>query len=304
MSFSFNPRSIFILCAYIVATSVFLIFGFMLVMALPVFKLAGLSFFTTSTWDYATHQYGILDLIVCTLFLTVMTLIMVTPLGILTAVYLSDYAPPKIASALRSLIELLVGIPSVVFGIFGFLVLNEFFAVTLKPAIAGTLGFIPLFRNTSPDTGTGYLLAASVLTMMTLPTIVALSQESLRMVPYSYREGSFALGATKWETIRNVVIPAGMSGIITSVVLAAMRAMGETMAVVMLIGGAKHIPTSILDIGNTLTTKILIDSGYYLSLPESRSALFAIAITLFMMEVLFVAAIRLISNRFKENTVS
>jgi phosphate transport system permease protein len=130
---------------------------------------------------------------------------------------------------------------------------------------------------------------------MILPTIVAISQESLRSIPDSYREASLSLGATRWQTIKKVVIPAALSGIITGCILGMMRAMGETMAVVMVMGNSQHIPTSIFDTGFAMTSKILSDIGYYFSQPEPRSALFGIAVVLFLIEMGFVALARAIS---------
>ena len=189
-----------------------------------------------------------------------------------------------------------------VYGLFGFLLIEPLFQTIVKPQIGALLGFLPGFRNLSPNTGSGYLLAACVLGIMILPTIISLSHESLRAVPAGYREASLALGATRWETIRYVMIPAGASGIISSIVLGIMRAMGETMAVVMLVGGTMHVPGGLLDVGFTLTAKILSDSSYYLIFPESRSAIFAMAIVLFMIEVFFVGLIRLASKRIAENS--
>ena len=297
MKISLDPRWLFLLCASAVVLAVTLIFGFILVTALPVIQMSGLNLIFGTVWDYNTHQYGMLTLITGTFFLAVLTLAIAAPIGILTAIYLSEYAQPALERTLRPLIELLVGIPSVVYGIFGFFLLEPVFQAVINPGIGSLLGFVPWFRNVSPNTGTGYLLAATVLSIMILPTVIALSHESLRAVPREYREGSFALGATHWETIKNIVIPAGASGIITSIVMGAMRAMGETMAVVMLIGGTMHVPTSILDQGYTITARILSDSSYYLMFPETRSAIFAMAIVLFAMEICFVALIRLVSKR-------
>jgi phosphate transport system permease protein len=297
-----DPKWLFFICASSVIISVVMIFGFILLTALPVIQLSGLNLIFGTTWDYNTHQYGMQTLITGSVFLTVLTLIFAAPVGILAAIYLAEYAHPALERTFRTLIELLVGIPSVVYGIFGFLLLEPIFQSFVKPEIGSLLGFIPVFRNVTPSTGSGYLLAATVLAVMVLPTIISLSHESLRAVPYGYREASLALGATRWETIRHVMIPAGASGIISSIVLAVMRAMGETMAVAMLIGGSMHSPVSVLDEGFTLTFKILSDSSYYLIYPESRSAIFAMALVLFIIEIFFVALIRLASRRISEST--
>jgi phosphate transport system permease protein len=300
MKRSFNPKWLFILCAFSVVISVLLIFGFILVTAWPVIQISGLYLILGSSWNYNTHQYGMFTFIIGTILLAILTLVLAVPVGLLTAIYLAEYASTRIENTLRSLIELLVGIPSVVYGIFGFFVLERFFRDSVNPGVNAVLGFIPFFHNLNPDTGEGFLLSASVLAIMTLPTIVSLSHESLKSVPATYREASLALGATRWETIRYVMIPAGISGILTSIVLGAMRAMGETMAVIMLIGGSQQLPRSILDTGVTLTAKILGDSSYYLTLPEGRSGIFAMAMVLFAIEIFFVALIRVVNRRFRQ----
>jgi phosphate transport system permease protein len=255
----------------------------------------GFGFITGTVWDYDTHQYGSLIFIAGTLILTTVTMALVVPIGVLTAIYLAEWAPAPVEKVLRPAIELLVGIPSVVFGIFGFFVLRKYFESYLNPFISSTFGWIPIFRDTQHGSGVGILLAATILAVMTLPTIVALSQEALRSVPKEHREASLALGATKWETIRRVVLPSAFSGIVTSVILAMMRTAGETMAVVMVIGNSARIPGSVFDTGYTLTSKILNDIGYYLAEPEPRSALFAIALVLFMIEIGMVALVRAFS---------
>lgn len=295
----FDPKWLFIFCASSVVISVLLIFSFIFITAWPVIHQSGLYLILGTVWNYDTHQYGMFTFIIGTGLLAIMTLILSVPIGLFTAIYLAEYANPGIEKTLRTLIELLVGIPSVVYGIFGFFILRDLFQETVNPGINSIFGFIPLFQNVVPNYGGGYLLAAAVLAIMTLPTIVAISAESLKSVPGTYREASLALGATRWETIRYITIPAGISGIITSIILAAMRAMGETMAVVMLIGQSQHFPRSILDTGVTLTTKILSDSSYYLTLPEGRSAIFALAVVLFLIEIFFVVIIRFVSKNLQ-----
>ena len=237
--------------------------------------------------------------LVNTILLTLLTIVIACPIGLLTAIYLSEWAPPSVERVMRPAIELLVGIPSVVFGIFGYFILRSFFVDDLNPFLITFFGWIP-FIGHNIGTGESMLLAATILTIMVLPTIVALSQEAIKAVPAEFREGSFALGATKWETIRFVVLPAALSGIITSVVIAIMRAMGETMAVVMVIGNSPQIPGSILDMGYVMTSKILNDIGYYIVDQEPRSALFGLAAAIFLIEIVMVGIIRYVSNRMRE----
>jgi len=289
------PQYVFLACGLITAALVIIVFGFILLTAAPVLQKERISFITGTIWDYETHQYGILIFIIGTIYLTVVTMALAIPLGVFTAIFLAEWAPAWLEKIIRPLLDLLVGIPSVVYGLFGYFVLEGIFRNTIDPAISNTLGFIPIFHDTDPESGLGILLGATILTLMILPTIAALSQESIRSIPDSYREASLALGATRWQTIKKVVIPAAMPGIVTACILGMMRAMGETMAVVMVMGNSQHIPTSILDTGFAMTSKILSDIGYYFSQPEPRAALFGIAVVLFLMEMGFVALARAIS---------
>lgn len=268
------PGTLALISAIVLMATVFLIIFYIFLIAAPVFGMEGIGFITGTVWNYQTHEYGILIFIAGTLILTLMTMIIACPIGVLSAIYLAEWAPAWVSTSLRTAIELLVGIPSVVYGIFGFFV--------LKPYI--------------PE---GLLLASVILMVMVLPTIVALSQEAILSVPIDHREGSYALGATKWETIKKVVLPGAFSGILTAVILAMMRAVGETMAIVMLLGNSMHIPGSITDTGYAMTSKILNDMGYYLIEFEPRSALFGIAAVLFCIEILMVASIRAFGHLVK-----
>ena len=185
-----------------------------------------------------------------------------------------------------------------VYGIFGFFVLRGYFTDFINPFIGKNLGFIPLFQLNS-SIGLGIPLAGTVLAIMILPTLVALSREAMRGVPAELREGSAALGTTSWETIWHLILPASLSGIVTGLILGIMRAMGETMAIVMVVGNTGSLPTSFLDPGMPMTAKILLDAGYYVYEPEGRSALFAIGAVLMVMEVGFVMAIHLVNTRLK-----
>lgn len=291
-----TPRYACLACALITAALVILLFSFLLLTAAPVLQKEGFSFITGTVWDYETHQYGILVFIAGTIYLTVVTMILAIPLGVFTAIFLAEWAPAWMERIIRPLLNLLVGIPSVVYGIFGFFVLERIFRSTIDPLLSNSLGFIPLFADPDPGNSLGLLLGAFILTMMILPTIAAISQESIRSIPDCYREASLALGATKWQTIKKIVIPAALPGIATGCVLGMMRAMGETMAVVMVMGNSQHIPTSIFDTGCVMTTKIYTDIGYYFSQPEPRAALFGIAVVLFLVEIGFVAIARAISR--------
>jgi phosphate transport system permease protein len=290
-------QKFFLSCAVITGGLTLFIIGFIFYIASPVLVSEGFSFITGSVWDYSTGTYGIFPFIVGTLLLTAVTLAIAVPVGVLTAIYLAEWAPRWLEGILRPLIELLVGIPSVVYGIFGFFILQRFFADYINPVISGTLGrFSSFFVDPDPGCGTGVFLASTVLAVMILPTIIAISQEAMQAVHAEHREASLALGATKWETIKWVVIPIAFPGIVTAIILGMMRAMGETMAVVMLIGNTAIIPGSIMDTGYAMTSKILNDLGYYGAIPEYRSALYGIAAVLFIMEIALVAGARWIAR--------
>ncbi len=291
-------KNLFLFCALATVVTVFSVILFILINAAPVFLQYGFGFIFGTTWDYPTHQYGAWPLITGTLLLTAVTMVISVPVGIATAVFLSEWAPPWLDRSLSTLIELLVGIPSVVFGILGFFVFRDFFRYGINPFIANNLGFISFFQAGSTD-GFGIPIASFVLSLMILPTIIALSTEAMRSVPAEQREASAALGATDWETIRDLILPSAVPGITTGVILGTMRAMGETMAVVMLAGGAYGVPTSVLDSVLPLTAKILIDLENYIAEPEPRSALFALGVLLMAVEIGFVLAIHIITDKMK-----
>lgn len=292
------PALTFLFAASFSAIFFILIIGFLVFTAAPVLQMEGLNFITGTVWDYETHQYGIFLYLVGTIITTLVTVLIAVPAGVCTAIYLAEWASSGIREGMKSAIELLVGIPSVVYGIFGYFILSDIFRDYIDPAINSMLGFIPIFRNVNPGSGSNILLASTVLTIMILPIIVVLSYDAMRAVPAEMREASLALGATKWDTIKRVVLPAAFTSIVTATILGMMRAMGETMAVVMLSGNSAHIPVSILDSTYMMTSKILNDIGFYSAAPEPRSALYAIAVVLLLLEIFFVGLTRLICSQF------
>lgn len=292
-----TPHFLFLGCGLVTVFVVVFLFSFILYMAYPVFKSQGIYFLLGSEWSYNRHIYGIRTFLMGTLIITAVTLIMAVPVGVFTAIYLAEFASERVVSFMRPLVELLVGIPSVVYGIFGFSVLSKLYGNHLYPFVSSHLGFISIFYDPGGYSGLGVFLASSVLSVMILPTIIAVSEDSIRAVPYEFKEASFAVGATHWETIKCVVVPAAWSGILTSVVLGTMRAMGETMAISMLIGCCIKVPGSIFDVGYAMTSKILNDAGEHMATPESRSALFAMSAVLFSMEILLVGLARKLGGR-------
>ncbi len=291
------PHLLLLTCVLATAAITLFFVGFIFHTALPVFESEGLGFITGTRWSYTDQVYGIRIFIIGTLVMTAVTIALAVPVSVFTAIFLSEFAPSRVAGIMRPMVELLVGIPSVVYGIFGLFVLEDIFQDKIDPFLSGTLGFVPFFHDPSPNSGTGILLASTILAVMILPTIIALSEDAMRAVPFEYKEASFALGATHWETIRKVVLPTASGGILAATILGMMRAMGETMAIVMLLGNCAHIPSSVLDTGYAMTSKILNDIGYYVAMDEPRSALFGIAAVLFAIEIIFVAVARKIGGK-------
>jgi phosphate transport system permease protein len=292
------PHLLLLTCVLATAAITIFFIAFIFHTALPIFESEGLGFITGTRWSYSESVYGIRIFIIGTLMMTGVALLLAVPVSVFTAVFLSEFAPSRVAGIMRPMVELLVGIPSVVYGIFGFFVLENIFQHHIDPLLSGTLGlFIPFFHDPYPNTGIGILLASTILAVMILPTIIALSEDAMRAVPFEYKEASFALGATHWETIRKVVLPTASGGILAATILGMMRAMGETMAIVMLLGNCQKIPSSVLDTGYAMTSMILNNIGSCIGMGEARSALFGIAAVLFAMEILFVAAARKIGSR-------
>ncbi|MDN5309672.1 MAG: phosphate transport system permease protein [Methanolobus sp.] len=283
-------------CAVFTAALTIFFVVFIFYIAMPAFQSQGLYFLYGDVWSYSQEIFGIRTFIMGTIVLTIVTMTIAFPVSLFTAIFLAEYAPRMVVSILRPMIELLVGIPSVVYGIFGLFVLEDVFEHIINPFLDSYLGFIPFFVNYSQN-GQGVLLASTVLAIMILPTIITITEDSLRSVSHAHREASFALGANQWQTIKKVVLPTAFRGIILGAVLGMMRAMGETMAIVMLLGSIPKVPGSVLDVGYAMTSKILNDIGYHMIDDASRSALFGIAAVLFLMEIIVVGVARKIGGR-------
>lgn len=241
-----------------------LIIIFVFKAGIPLIYKVGLREFLIGTaWSPTQGEFGILAMIVGTLEVTFGALLIGVPLSLLTAIHLSEFATQSTKSVMKPLIELLAAIPSVVFGFLGVVIL------------------VPFIRETFGGTGFSVLSAATVLGVMILPTIISISFDSLQAVPQAYREGALALGATPWQMVVRVIVPAARSGIITAIVLGMGRAMGETMAVIMVAGNAVVIPTSPLHPCRTLTSNIALEMAY--ASGDHQKALFATGVVLFVM---------------------
>ena len=214
----------------------------------------GLAFITGEVWDPVAGIYGALPFIVGTVLSSLLAIAIAAPIGIFTAIYLSELAPGRLATPLTFMIELLAAIPSVVIGLWGVFILAPFLRGTVEAWIVSVFGWIPFLGG--PTYGIGLFSAGVILTIMVLPTVVTISREVIQAVPGSQREAMFALGATRWETIRRAVVPYARSGIIGAVILGLGRALGETMAVTMIIGNKDAIPISLFDQTQTIASKI------------------------------------------------
>lgn len=259
-------------CASVLAVALICIFLF--ANGIPAMKEIGFgNFLSGVTWRPNNDVYGILPMIVGSLYVTAGAIIIGVPIGILTAVFMAFYCPKRIYKPLKAATELLAGIPSVVYGFFGL--------VVLVPAIrtfAKDLQHAGLIR--SAGNGSSILTASLLLGMMILPTIIGLTESSLRAVPTQYYEGAVALGATHERAIFRVVVPAAKSGVIAALVLGVGRAIGETMAVIMVAGNQARMPGSIFKGVRTLTANIVIEMGYAAGL--HREALIATGVVLFV----------------------
>ncbi|MDD2497527.1 MAG: phosphate ABC transporter permease subunit PstC [Desulfitobacteriaceae bacterium] len=245
---------------------------------LPVMDKYGVfNFIFGNTWNPTKQVYGIYPMIIGTIVVTLGSLIMGVPLGVATAIFLAEIAPGKIGRLFRPGIELLAGIPSVVYGLFGMVYVKNLILYLEREVLGNVL-------PTEYQWGYSILTASIILAVMILPTIINISEDAIRSVPLEYREGSLALGATHWQTIYRVLLPAARSGILASVVLGMGRALGETMAVIMVAGNTVALPRlSILGVFapvRTLTGNIALEMGY--AGPEHQQALFATGIVLFI----------------------
>jgi phosphate transport system permease protein len=226
------------------------ILGEILVKAFPAIQRFGLGFLTGIQWSPNREVFGILPVILGTVESSLLALALALPLGLAIALFLSeDFLPSSVRQMIRFVVELLAAIPSVVYGLWGIFVIIPI-VQSLGGMIAKHLGFIPFFQG--PAYGNSLLTASLVLTLMVLPTITAISRTALVAVPKTLREGAYALGATRWEAILGVIIPTAAPGIVASTILAFGRAMGETMAVAMLIGNSQRLSWSLLSPSNTL----------------------------------------------------
>ncbi|MCI3029052.1 MAG: phosphate ABC transporter permease subunit PstC [Desemzia incerta] len=258
-------QGVFLISALLSVLSIILIIIFMFAGGVPFMLEYGIAdFLFGDRWSPSNTpaSFGILPMILGSIFVTLGAIVIGVPIGILTAVFMAEFCPPKLHRWLKPAVNLMAAIPSIVYG---------FFALQL---------IVPIMRNFSGGTGMNMLTAMILLGVMILPTVIGLSESSLRSVPRSYYTGSMALGATHERTVMKVIMPAAKSGIISSIILGVGRAIGETMAVVLIAGNQPIIPQSITSGVRTLTTNIVLEMAY--AAGEHREALIATGVVLFV----------------------
>lgn len=273
-------KLLFFGAALVSVAAVILICVFLFASGIPAIREVGLFKFLLGTkWKPSNNLYGILPMIVGSLYVTAGALLFGVPIGILTAVFMARFCPRKIYTPLKSAVNLMAGIPSVVYGFFGLVVL------------------VPFIRETFGGRGMSVLTASVLLGLMILPTIISVSETSIRAVPESYYEGGLALGASHERSVFFTVLPAAKSGIFAGVVLGIGRAVGETMAVMMVAGNQAVIPSSVLSGVRTLTTNIVLEMGYSTDL--HREMLIGTAVVLFIFILMINLSLSLFKRRVK-----
>jgi phosphate transport system permease protein len=279
-------KKVFALFAFLSVLILALIVFFLFQEGIPVFKQISLSDFIFGANWYPTYdppEYGIWPLIVGSLLVTLFACLIAVPLGVLSAIYVSEIAPASVKEVLKAVIELLAGLPSVVLGFFGMVIIAPWMQETFN---------LP--------TGLNIVNASVMLAIMAIPTISSISEDAIYAVPREFKEASYALGATQFETIVKVIIPTALSGISTAVILGMSRAIGETMVVLMVAGGAAAIPESIFDSVRPMPASIAAEMGEAPFRSGHYHALFATGIILFFMTLFFNLIADYISNKFKE----
>lgn len=269
---------LFLLAAGFSIFAVVMICLFLFANGIPAMHKIGLTNFLFGTkWKPGNELFGIFPMIVGSLYITAGAILFGVPIGLMTAIFLSRFCPKKLHKIIKPAIDLLAGIPSVVYGFFGLMVI------------------VPFVRDTFGGTGSSILTASLLLGMMILPTIISVSESALNVVPQNYYEGSRALGATHERAVFKTVLPAAKSGILAGIILGVGRAIGETMAVIMVAGNQARLTNSVLKGIRTLTANIVIEMGYATDL--HREALIATGVVLFVFILIINLAFNLVKKR-------
>ena len=247
--------------------------------SLPIVRDYGIfNFIFGLNWSPDNNEFGVFPMIIGTLLITIISLFISAPLALSCGIFLEEIAPVKLKLLFKPVIQTLVGIPSVIYGFFGLMVLS------------------PLIRNTFGGSGFSIITASIILALMVLPTIISITQDSIKGVPNEYKEASLALGSTKWQCIKKIILPTALPGIITALILGFTRAIGETLAVLMLIGNVSQIPDSLLSPARTLTSNIALEMGYATNI--HYNALFMTSSVLFVIIIIFMLFLTFIQSKY------
>ncbi|WP_312432964.1 phosphate ABC transporter permease subunit PstC [Lacrimispora sp.] len=269
---------VFLLIALSTLSVLALITVFIFIKGIPIIAKVGIiNFVFGMKWAPSQGAYGIFPMIVGSVSVTLGAAILGVPIAICCSIFLAEFAPAKLRNIFRPAIQLLAAIPSVVYGFWG------------------VLFVVPMIRNYLGGPGLSILAGSIILGIMILPTIISITEVSLLALPRHYKDGALALGLTQWQTIRSLLLPAAKSGIVAAVILGLGRAIGETMAVIMVLGNAVALPESVLDPVRTLTTNIGIEMGY--ASGEHQQALFATGIVLFVIIMVLNATAQYITRK-------
>jgi phosphate transport system permease protein len=268
-------------------------------LARPAISEFGIGFVTTNDWNPVTKSFGAAPFLYGTVVTSFIALLFAAPLSIAISIYLTELAPKRLRRPVATLIDMLAAIPTVILGLWGILVLGPFMKDTIEPALHSVLGFLPIFDG---DTSAfGYLTAAAVLTIMATPIITSVTREVFETVPGDLKEASYALGATRWEMVRQVVLPYSKSGIVGAVILGLGRAIGEAIAVAQVIGGATSINASLFHTGGTMAAHIAATfQGSPSQLQKASLAYLGLILLVFAVVVNVIARIIVQRGRLKD----
>jgi len=262
--------------------------------ALPVFREEGISFVTSSDWNPSAGQFGALAFIYGTVLTSVIALVIAVPLSVGVALFLTEYSPKRLRGPIGYAVDLLAAVPSVIYGLWGVFVLLPLFLQPAADFLAKYLGFIPIFSG--PPSGLSYFGAGVILAIMITPIISSLTREVFATVPTADRHAAYALGATRWEMVRQVVLPRGRAGVVGATMLGLGRALGETIAVALLVGSSTKISASVVQPGYTMAA--VIANTFAEATGSHIRALVGIGVVLFVMTIIINMIARAIVWRF------
>jgi len=283
-------RSLLVVAAAIFVALVVWYLVSLVVQARPAFTTLGVSWIFQKVWDPTHNRFGLLPFILGTLETTAIAMVLAVPIGLGSALALAHLVPDRLKAPLSTAVELLAAVPSVVYGLWGLIVVAPVFRSTVEPFLSSAFGWTGLFNG--PADGVGLLLAGIILFVMVLPTMVAISRDVLAVVPREQVEGAMALGATRWQVLHKVVIPGARTGILGGFTLAMGRALGETVAVALIIGNSPYIAHSVMSPAATLATLLVNNFGE--ATGTELAALFGAALVLLVIGVAVNAVARLL----------